>query len=62
MNVSRSPDQPEEVTVIFYITEDGKIVTAAEVSAIYEDLGIAKISAGLGFEVSLCNSDSIPYA
>ena len=61
MNVSRSLEQPEEVTVIFYTTEDGRVVTAAEVSAVYEDLGIAKISAGLGFEVSLYNSDIITY-
>ncbi|XP_072032839.1 uncharacterized protein [Amphiura filiformis] len=50
-SLSRDSTQPEEVTVIFYVTEEGTVVSATDTSAVFEDLGVAKMSAGLGLEV-----------
>ena len=51
LSTIRNPIQQDEVTVTFYITEDGSTVVATDVSEVFEELGIAKTSAELGLEV-----------
>ena len=51
LSAIRNPIQQDEVTVTFYITEDGATVVATDVSDVFEELGIAKTSAELGLEV-----------